>query len=162
MKSFVVLVTVLAAMASASAVSMSRVGSFSLSGEGNTSGITYVGGSTYYVIDDKTEQLTKYTITLSDAGAIQSVTVGASVATGLKDAEGCAYDPGSGRVWVSYGCGTGVTHREKYFAELPAKDDTEFGQFWKRITWPQAHGFYKEKSHLPYETFDFIVANVSG
>ena len=60
---------------------------------------------------------------------------------------------------VSCGCGTGVTHREGYFAELPPKDDTEFGRFWGRITWPQAHGFYKEKSHLPYETFDFIRAN---
>lgn len=52
MKASILLAGMLAA-ASASAVSMSRVGVFSLSGEGNTSGITYAGGSIYYVIDDK-------------------------------------------------------------------------------------------------------------
>ena len=136
MKAYVVLAAALAAM-SASAVSMSRVGSFSLSGEGDTSGITYAGGNTYYVIDDKTEQLTKYTITLSDAGAIQSVTMGASVATGLKDAEGCAYDPGSGRVWVSDETGPKIV-----------EVDPASGPFGRTVAVPSVFKSYKENYSL--------------
>ena len=74
-------------------------------------------------------------------------------------------DP-DGRLFFSHGVdcvgpggATGVGLREKYFSWLPAKDDPDFGSFWGRIDWPAAHGFYKEKSHLPYDTFDFNRAN---
>ena len=60
---------------------------------------------------------------------------------------------------VGPGGATGVGLREKYFSWLPAKDDPDFGKFWGRVDWPAAHGFYKDKAHLPYDTFDFCRAN---
>ena len=60
---------------------------------------------------------------------------------------------------VGGGCSTGVSFREKYFSWLPEKDDSLFGSFWGKVTWPASHGFYKEPSHVPYETFDFARAN---
>jgi hypothetical protein len=60
---------------------------------------------------------------------------------------------------VGHGGATGVEFRERYFSWLPAKDDPDFGEFWGRINWPAAHGFYKEKEHLPFDTFDFHRAN---
>ncbi len=74
-------------------------------------------------------------------------------------------DP-DGRLFFSHGVDcvgpggmTGVGLREKYFSWLPAKDDPDFGKFWGRVDWPAAHGFYKDKAHLPYDTFDFNRAN---
>ena len=60
---------------------------------------------------------------------------------------------------VGFGGATGVEFRERYFSWLPAKDDPYFGEFWGRIDRPAAHGFYKEKEHLPFDTFDFNLAN---
>lgn len=60
---------------------------------------------------------------------------------------------------VGHGGATGVGFRERYFSWLPAKDDPYFGEFWGRIDRPAAHGFYKEKEHLPFDTFDFHRAN---
>ena len=60
---------------------------------------------------------------------------------------------------VSIGANTGIGFRESYFAWLPAKDDTVFGKFWQTVTWPAAHGFYKDPAHLPYSTYDFARAN---
>ena len=60
---------------------------------------------------------------------------------------------------VGPGGATGIGLREKYFSWLPAKDDPDFGKFWGRVDWPAAHGFYKDKAHLPYDTFDFCRAN---
>ena len=60
---------------------------------------------------------------------------------------------------VGIGQNTGVGFREDYFAWLPKKDDPLFGKFWQKVTWPAAHGFYKESAHLPYETYDFARAN---
>ena len=60
---------------------------------------------------------------------------------------------------VGFGGSTGVGLRERYFSWLPEKDDPDFGKFWGRATTPAAHGFYKEKSRLPYDTFDFNLAN---
>jgi hypothetical protein len=55
---------------------------------------------------------------------------------------------------------TGITHREKYFEWIPARDDKMFARFFARITRPQAHGFYKDAAHLPYSAFDFSRANM--
>ena len=60
---------------------------------------------------------------------------------------------------VGFGGATGVEFRERYFSWLPAKDDPDFGEFWGRIDRPAAHGFYKEKEHFPFATFDFHRAN---
>ena len=76
-------------------------------------------------------------------------------------------DP-DGRLFFSHGVDcvgigggtTGITFREKYFSWLPAKDDPVFGMFWGRCTWPAAHGFYKDPSHLPYDSFSFSTANL--
>ena len=76
-------------------------------------------------------------------------------------------DP-DGRLFFSHGVDcvgigsgtTGITFREKYFSWLPAKDDPMFGKFWGRCTWPAAHGFYKDPSHLPYDNFSFSTANL--
>ena len=42
---------------------------------------------------------------------------------------------------------------------VTSEDDPDFGKFWGRVDWPAAHGFYKDKAHLPYDTFDFCRAN---
>lgn len=60
---------------------------------------------------------------------------------------------------VGHGGATGVGFRERYFSWLPAKDDPYFGEFWGRSDRPAAHGFYKGKEHLPFDTFDFHRAN---
>ena len=60
---------------------------------------------------------------------------------------------------VGFGDATGVGSRENYFSWLPAKDDADFGRFWGRVGWPAAHGFYKDRAHLPYDTFAFHRAN---
>ena len=54
---------------------------------------------------------------------------------------------------------TGTGFRENYFAWLPAKDDPQFGAFWSVRTSPEAHGFYKEPEHVPYDKFNFAMAN---
>ena len=54
---------------------------------------------------------------------------------------------------------TGVGFRENYFAWLPPKDDSGFGAFWSVKETPEAHGFYKESAHVPFDRFDFAKAN---
>jgi hypothetical protein len=76
-------------------------------------------------------------------------------------------DP-DGRLFFSHGVDcvvfgggtTGVGFREGYFADLPAKDDPVFREFWGRARNPAAHGFYKDPAHLPYDTFNFAGANL--
>lgn len=74
-------------------------------------------------------------------------------------------DP-EGRLFFSHGVNcvqveaeTGIGLRENYFAWLPPKDDPVFGAFRRKITWPAAHGFYRDAAHIPYETYDFARAN---
>ena len=60
---------------------------------------------------------------------------------------------------VGVGASTGIGFRENYFSWLPAKDDPLFGNLWGRGNGPAPHGFYKDPTHLPYATFDFVRAN---
>ena len=60
---------------------------------------------------------------------------------------------------VFTGAETGVSFREGYFAWLPAKDDPDFGAFWSVRSSPEAHGFYKDPAHVPFDRFDFAKAN---
>ena len=60
---------------------------------------------------------------------------------------------------VFTGAETGVSFREDYFAWLPSKDDPDFGAFWSVRSSPEAHGFYKDPAHVPYDRFDFAKAN---
>ena len=62
---------------------------------------------------------------------------------------------------VGVGEATGVGFREKYFSWLPKRDDPLFGRFWGKVSWPGAHGFYKDPSRIPFETFDFASANAA-
>lgn len=74
-------------------------------------------------------------------------------------------DP-AGRLFFSHGVDcvrvggeTGVGFRESYFEWIPKKDDPDFGRFLHNVSWPQAHGFYKDPAHLPYAAFSFAQAN---
>ncbi len=74
-------------------------------------------------------------------------------------------DP-EGRLFFSHGVDcvrigneTGIGFREKYFEWVPERSDPVFGRFLYQVTWPQAHGFYKDPAHLPYKAFSFGKAN---
>ena len=60
---------------------------------------------------------------------------------------------------VTTGSTTGIGFRENYFSWVPAKDDPQFGAFWSVRDTPEAHGFYKDPAHIPYDRFDFAKAN---
>ena len=71
------------------------------------SGITYAGGDLYYAVDDNDNKLYPITLAINRAnGQLASGTNGISIAAGVtmsgaNDAEGCAFDPCTGRLWVS-------------------------------------------------------------
>ncbi len=52
---------------------------------------------------------------------------------------------------------TGTQYREKYYSELPAKDDKEYGQFYD-VSLHSTHGFYHDKT--PYDSYNFYEANL--
>lgn len=61
---------------------------------------------------------------------------------------------------VGFSENTGISRRENYFSWLPARDDPQYKSFFHKITWPAAHGFYKQKENYPYIQFDFSSANL--
>ena len=69
------------------------------------SGITYAGGDDYYAVADNGSVCGLYKVTVklsSDGKSISSYSVGAKRSLAMAaDIEGVAYDPGSGKVWVS-------------------------------------------------------------
>ncbi len=71
------------------------------------SGITWAGGDLYYAVDDNDNKLYPITLKINrDTGSLASGTNGMSIGTGVvmsgsKDMEGCAFDPASGKVWIS-------------------------------------------------------------
>ena len=69
------------------------------------SGITYAGGDLFYAIDDTDNKLYPLTLAInrSDGSLTQAnITIGTGVVmSGGNDMEGCAFDPCSGKVWVS-------------------------------------------------------------
>ena len=75
------------------------------SGPACLSGITYAGGTTYYVIADNGTDcgLYKATINLgSDGKSVSSYSLGNKISLAMvSDIEGIAYDPASGNVWVA-------------------------------------------------------------
>jgi len=87
-------------------VSMSKVGEYDIDVNG-CGGIAYVGGNSYYAVrdhnDDNVAELYPLTIeTNPSTGAIVSHAFGSAIAlTGSSDAEGVAYDPYSGNLWLS-------------------------------------------------------------
>jgi len=69
------------------------------------SGITYAGGNLFYAIDDTDNKLypLELAISRSDGSLTESdITIGTGVVmSGSHDMEGCAFDPASGKVWIS-------------------------------------------------------------
>ena len=93
--------------AALNATTVSRVTrpSSSTYGAEQISGITYAGGNLYYAVDDNDKKLYPITLSISRSnGSLTSsgISIGAGVEMiGANDAEGCAFDPFSGAVWVS-------------------------------------------------------------
>ncbi len=63
-----------------------------------------------------------------------------------------------GIVGVRIGHATGVSGRERYFEELPERNDPVFGPCWTRYTRGAARSFYRDFG--PYEAFSFPLANM--
>jgi len=61
---------------------------------------------------------------------------------------------------VSAGRITGITKREKYFTWLPNAEEARFRPCFGKATWAAPHGFYSKAENVPYETFDFVAANL--
>ncbi len=88
-------------------VTLTKVGEYDFAVNG-CGGLAYAGGDQFYVLrdhDDTTGYAEIYPLTLGidkTTGAILSQTQGGAVRPGsLNDAEGLAFDPGSGALWVS-------------------------------------------------------------
>ena len=71
------------------------------------SGVTYAGGDLYYAVDDNDTKLYPITLKINrETGSLASSTNGMDIGTGVvmsgsHDMEGCAFDPASGKVWIS-------------------------------------------------------------
>ena len=69
------------------------------------SGITYAGGDLYYAVDDNDVKLYPLTIGINRSdGSLttEDISIGTGVTmSGSHDMEGCAFDPASGKVWIS-------------------------------------------------------------
>lgn len=69
------------------------------------SGVTYAGDNLFYAIDDTDNKLypLELAISRSDGSLTESgITIGTGVVmSGSHDMEGCAFDPASGKVWIS-------------------------------------------------------------
>ena len=69
------------------------------------SGITYAGGDLFYAVDDNDNKLYPLTLAINRANG-SLTTSGITIGTGVvmsdgNDMEGCAFDPCSGKVWIS-------------------------------------------------------------
>lgn len=88
-------------------VSQAARPSSSTYGAEQISGITYAGGDLYYAVDDNDVKLYPIMLKINrDTGSLASGTNGMSIGTGVvmsgsHDMEGCAFDPASGKVWIS-------------------------------------------------------------
>lgn len=77
------------------------------------SGITFAGGNLFYAVDDTDKKLYPITLNIGSDGSLtpSGISIGTGVLmSGAADAEGCAFDPCSGNLWVSDE--TGATIRE--------------------------------------------------
>ena len=97
-------------VANASALTVSTVSqvtrpSSSTYGAEQISGITYAGGNLFYAVDDNDNKLYPLTLAINRANG-SLTTSGITIGTGVtmsdgNDMEGCAFDPASGKVWIS-------------------------------------------------------------
>ena len=104
--------TIVAAFPACAALKMTTVSeatrpSSSTYGAEQISGITWAGGDLYYAVDDNDKKLYPITLKINrDTGSLASGTNGITIGTGVvmagaNDMEGCAFDPASGKVWIS-------------------------------------------------------------
>ena len=87
-----------------SVVSETTRPSSSTYGAEQISGITWAGGNLYYAVDDNDKKLYPLTLAIGTDGSLAAsgITIGTGVTmSGAADAEGCAFDPCSGKLWVS-------------------------------------------------------------
>ena len=88
-----------------SITTVSHVSRPSNSGAVQISGITYAGGNLFYAVDDDDNKLYPLTLAINRSNGSLStsgITIGTGVVmSGGADMEGCAYDPCSGKVWIS-------------------------------------------------------------
>lgn len=105
----IALCAALLAATGAEALTVTRVSqvtrpSSSTYGAEQISGITWAGGNLYYAVDDADKKLYPLTLDIGADGSLapSNITIGAGVTmSGADDMEGCAFDPASGKVWVS-------------------------------------------------------------
>ena len=98
------------AVANANALTVSTVSqvtrpSSSTYGAEQISGITYAGGNLFYAVDDNDNKLYPLTLAINRSNGeltTSGITIGTGVVmSGGNDMEGCAFDPCSGKVWIS-------------------------------------------------------------
>ncbi len=92
--------------AAAKALSVDTVSHVSRpSGAEQISGITYAGGNLFYAVDDNDNKLYPLTLNINRSnGSLTTaqISIGTGVSiSGGNDTEGCAFDPASGKVWIS-------------------------------------------------------------
>ena len=124
-KSRFVLAAILAGSLAAHAISVTK-GSVYTRPSGATypdplSGITYAGGNLYYAVDDNDKKLYPLTLAIGTDGSLASsgITIGTGVTmSGVADAEGCAFDPCSGKLWVSDETGAKIREYDPETGEL--------------------------------------------
>ena len=84
---------------------ISQVSRPTANGAEQISGITYAGGNLFYTVDDNDNKLYPLTLNISRSNgslAASGISIGAGVTiSGGNDMEGCAFDPASGKVWIS-------------------------------------------------------------
>ena len=101
--------TLLLSAAPARALTVTKVSevtrpSSSTYGAEQISGITWAGGNLFYTVDDNDKKLYPLTLAIGTDGSLSAsgVTIGTGVTmSGANDMEGCAFDPASGKVWIS-------------------------------------------------------------
>ena len=91
---------------SAQGITITKGSPYTRSARGGLSGITYAGGSSYYIVQDNGDGRGLYSATInlsSDGKSITGYSLSASpvVPSGTSDTEGVAYDPASGNVWIA-------------------------------------------------------------
>ena len=106
----------------ATVVSQATRPSSSTYGAEQISGITWAGGDLYYTVDDNDGKLYPLTLAINRANgslANSGISIGTGVTmAGSNDMEGCAFDPASGKVWISQETGALVREFDPATGEL--------------------------------------------
>lgn len=149
------IISVSAFLESNAALKVQKIGEYSRSSTNGVqmSGITWVGGNNYYVVDDNDGKIYPMTIVINPAtGAVTSNSTGNGVTvSGAKDMEGCAYDAFSGKVWIS---DEGTYNNRSVLANI-REVDPETGKIFRKVAIPDPLLDY-------YSNFSFEALTISG